>query len=67
MDDIGSFPLTLHQDEGGEYEIQITNMSKQIGLGPSLFLLNTKAFMYLFAILSIVNIPIFRCFTEGAG
>ena len=37
----------------------VTPVCKEIGLGPSMLLLQTKAVTILFLILTIINIPIF--------
>lgn len=34
-------------------------MAKQIGLGPTLFLISTRAFSWFFLFLTILNIPLF--------
>jgi len=36
---------------------KITYMAKEIGLGPSLFLITTKELLKLFLVLSLINIP----------
>ena len=40
-------------------------MAKEIGLGSTLFLMNVKALMYLFAFLTIINIPLMVIFANG--
>lgn len=40
-------------------------MAQQLGLGPSLFLMSTKAFAWFFLIISIINIPVFVFFGTG--
>ena len=52
-EDLGYLPF-LQSQEG-----QTTEMAKQIGLGPTLFLISTRAFSWFFVFLTIVNIPIF--------
>ena len=42
-----------------------TEMAKQIGIGPALFLMSTKALSYFFLFLTILNIPIFIFFYSG--
>lgn len=40
-------------------------MAEQLGLGPTLFLLTTKAFAYFFMVLTIINIPVMLFFATG--
>jgi hypothetical protein len=40
----------------------ITPLAKELGIGPSLFLLSTKSLAYLFLILTIINIPVYIFF-----
>lgn len=40
-------------------------MQKDIGLGPSLFLMTLKALSYLFLLLTILNLPLYFCFYAG--
>lgn len=42
-----------------------TPMARQLGVGPSLFLLSTKAFAWFFVFLTILNIPVFRYYYYG--
>jgi hypothetical protein len=42
-----------------------SDMAKQIGIGPSLFLMSTKALAWFFLFLSIVNIPILLFYSKG--
>ena len=44
---------------------QTTPMARQLGVGPSLFLLSTKAFAWFFFFLTILHIPIFRYYYYG--
>jgi hypothetical protein len=39
--------------------------AKEIGLGPTLFLMQTKALAWIFFVLTIINIPLFIFFTTA--
>ena len=39
--------------------IKITELSKEIGIGPTMFLLATKSLAWLFFFCTIINIPVF--------
>jgi hypothetical protein len=45
----------------------VTPCAKEIGLGPTLFLMTMKAFFFLFAFFAIINIPLFFFYLRGAG
>ena len=49
---LGSLPFLVCQK--GE----ATEMAKQIGIGPTLFLMSARAFAWFFLLLSIVNVPL---------
>lgn len=51
--------------KGKDGESRVTDMAKQLGLGPSLFLMSTKAFAWFFLIISIFNIPVLVFFGTG--
>ena len=40
-------------------EQEITEMSKEIGIGPALFLLSSKTLIWFFILLTILNIPVY--------
>ena len=40
-------------------------MAQQIGIGPAMFLLSTKALAWFFLVLSILNIPIYVFYSQG--
>ena len=42
-----------------------TLMARQLGLGPTLFLMSTKAFACLFFFLTILNIPVLMFYATG--
>ena len=46
-------------------EINVTEVQKRIGLGPSLLLMTTKALGYLFLYLTILNIPVYLFYYSG--
>ena len=43
----------------------ISEMAAQIGVGPSLFLMSTKAFAQFFLLISILYLPIFALYYYG--
>lgn len=45
----------------------VTPCAKEIGLGPTLFLMTMRAFFFLFAFFAIINIPLFLFYLRGAG
>ena len=54
-------------DRFGGYE-PVTPLSKEIGLGPSMFLMTTKSLAILFFFLSVLNIPLYFFFyTSNQG
>lgn len=44
--------------------LEITNLAKELGIGPSIFLITVKKLIFLFSILTFINIPVF-CFLYG--
>lgn len=40
-------------------------MARQLGVGPTLFLLSTKAFAWFFLFLTVLNIPVFMFYYFG--
>jgi len=42
-----------------------SELAKQIGIGPTLFLMSTKALAWFFLFLTILNIPVFLYFVKG--
>jgi len=40
-------------------------MAKQIGIGPTMFLMSTKALAWLFLVISIINIPVMLFYSTG--
>ena len=55
-------PFSITEDIGHLFqccgEPETTNLAKQLGVGPSLFLMTTKFMSILFAILAVFNMPI---------
>ena len=45
--------------------IRVTRIQQQIGLGPTLFLMVTKALGWLFFVLTMINIPVFAFYRNG--
>ena len=42
-----------------------TEMAKQIGVGPTLFLMSTKALAWFFLFLTLINIPVLLFYSKG--
>lgn len=42
-----------------------TEMSKQLGIGPTLFLMSTKAMSWFFLVLTIINFPVMFFYYSG--
>jgi hypothetical protein len=60
-DNLGFLPLPL-----GEYfNKDVTEMSQEIGIGPTLFLMSTKAMSWFFLFISILSIPIMVFYNKG--
>lgn len=45
----------------------VTPAAREIGIGPTLFLMTQKAFAYLFAIFLLINLPLFFFYWTGGG
>jgi hypothetical protein len=45
----------------------VTNVAREVGVGPSLFLMTQKAFAWLFIILFLINIPVMMFYSQGSG
>ena len=45
----------------------VTPVAKEIGLGPTLFLMTQKAFFWVFVLFTIINIPLILFYTGGSG
>ena len=61
--DIGYIPFwcdPLHAKE--EW---VTPCAREIGLGPTLFLMTLKAFMWLFLFFSVIHLPLFMLYASG--
>lgn len=41
-------------------------MAKQVGIGPTMFLLSTKAMSFFFLFLTILNLPVLYVFYNGS-
>lgn len=54
-DDLGSLELLTRESNRAT---NISEMAREIGVGPSLFLMTTKAFSQLFCVLSVLYIPL---------
>jgi hypothetical protein len=44
-----------------------TKLSQELGVGPTLFLMSTRAMAWLFFMLSIINIPAFAYYYKGTS
>ena len=58
-DELGAYPMCCGKQK------DITLMAKEIGVGPTMFLLSTKHLAYFFVFLSILNIPIYMFFNTS--
>lgn len=58
-EDIGSLPMS------NCCRSKTTDMAKQIGIGPSIFLMTTKALSWFFFLMTILNIPVFIFYYAG--
>ena len=45
---------------------QPTELAKELGVGPTLFLMSTRSMAVLFLVLTIVNIPLFAFYYSGS-
>lgn len=45
----------------------VTPAAREIGIGPTLFLMTVKALAYLFLFLMILNIPLMMFYSTGGG
>jgi hypothetical protein len=43
----------------------VTPAAREIGIGPTLFLMTNKAFAYLFLFFVILNVPLFYFYSTG--
>ena len=59
LDPLGGLPLS--KCSAGD----TTEMAKQIGIGPTLFLMSTKAYAIFFIFLTILNLPVFMFYSKG--
>ena len=48
-------------------EDQVRDLAQELGVGPSLFLMSTRAMFWLFTLLSILNIPVFAYYYTGTS
>ena len=44
---------------------RVSDAARELGIGPTLFLMNLKALAYLFGVLTILNIPVLTLFYYG--
>jgi len=62
--EIGILPMSM---KNFNQEKWVTPVAKELGVGAVLFLMTMKALFYLFALLSIINIPLFLFYVRGNG
>ena len=62
--DINFLPCCKSQIKKSQW---VTPVAKEIGLGPTLFLMTQKAFMYLFLLFLILSLPLFFFYAKGNG
>jgi hypothetical protein len=43
------------------------DLAKELGIGPTMFLLSTRAMAWLFFALTIINIPVFAFYYHGTN
>jgi hypothetical protein len=58
-EDLGSLPASKR------WVKKTSEMAKQIGVGPALFLMSTRAFSWFFLFLTILNIPVMLFYGLG--
>ena len=46
--------------------VPITKMSKEVGLGPSLFLMSANSLAWMFMLLAILNIPVYLFYYQAS-
>lgn len=62
--DISFIPVSSCQIKKADW---VTSTAREIGLGPTLFIMTQKAFMYMFLLLVLINLPLFFFYTKGNG
>jgi hypothetical protein len=62
--DIKILPLSKSQIKKSQW---VTPVAKEIGLGPTLFLMTQKAFTYLFLLFLVLSLPLFFFYARGNG
>lgn len=62
--DLSYIPLYLSSIKRSQW---VTNAAREIGVGPSLFLMTQKAFAWLFLFLFVINIPVIMFYAKGSG
>lgn len=62
--DLSFLPVSTCQINKSEW---VTPCAREIGLGPTLFIMTQKAFMYLFLVLTVINIPLFAFYNRGGS
>lgn len=62
--DLKFLPLSMCQIKKSEW---VTPCAREIGLGPTLFIITHKALAYLFAFFLLINIPLMFFYGKGSG
>lgn len=62
--DISFLPMCMCCIKGNKW---ITPAAREIGIGPTLFLMTQKAFAYMFFLFMIINIPLIIFYSAGHG
>lgn len=60
-DPLGSLPIPL----GKYFAKDVTELSQEIGIGPTLFLMSTKAMSLFFLLITLISIPIMMLYAKG--
>lgn len=63
-EDIKFLPLSMCQIKKSEW---VTPCAREIGLGPTLFIMTHKALFYLFAFFFVINLPLIFFYSNGSG
>ena len=60
---IGLLPVCMCLNKKGKP----TNLAQELGVGPTLFLMSTRAMAWLFFVLTIINFPAFAYYYKGTS
>ena len=62
--DIKYFPISKGSIKKTDW---MTPAAREMGLGPTMFLMTQKAFLYLFIFYSVISIPLMILYAKGGG